>query len=276
MNARWDWEAARQTLPPGVVDGPLLVLSPHLDDAALSCSALIERDRPATILTAFDGEPDPPQAAAWDLLTGFSGSTDSMAARRQEDRAAFAGTPHDLAGLGLLDLQYCGARRSPTDRSRIETAIRAWIDRVEEGTVAAPAGAGRHHGSGRLRSWLETRVHGAGGGVVQHPDHVLVRDAAVVTALDSPSVGLLLYEELPYLWGAGAESELTAVLRGVERSCVPINVEIDREAKARRIGAYRSQVDHLAVGDSRVERASDLPETERYWYLPAARAPSSS
>ena len=55
----------RSTLPRGAAEGRLLILSPHLDDAALSCAALIERDRAADVLTVFDGEPDPPRAGAW-------------------------------------------------------------------------------------------------------------------------------------------------------------------------------------------------------------------
>ena len=40
--------------------GPLLLVSPHLDDAALSCAALLERDEPITVLDVFTlvHEPD--------------------------------------------------------------------------------------------------------------------------------------------------------------------------------------------------------------------------
>ena len=262
-------EPTSPVLPERALEGPLLILSPHLVDAVLSCAALIERELPADVLTIFDGEPDPPRAGDWDLLTGFDDSASSMAARRAEDRAAFAGTPHRREGLGLLDLQYCGPDRPASDALRIAAAIEAWIERVEGGTIAAPAGAGRRRG--RLRSRLEDRF-GARGGPVQHPDHVLVRDAALSAIAGRTAMDLLVYEELPYLAGAPAEAELKVALRGVERSSVPIVVEIDRESKALRIAAYRSQVPHLPLWGGRVDDASALPEAERYWHLPGESA----
>lgn len=265
--ARSPAPAARLALPELSLKGPLLVLSPHLDDAAFSCSALLERGQSAEILTVFDGEPEPPRAGEWDLKTGFTDSARSMAVRREENRAAFGDTPHILAGLGLLDLQYSGHDRPASDRRRIEDAIGEWIGRTRRGMIAAPAGAGRRRG--RLRTRLEDRF-GEYGGPLQHPDHLLVRDAALAVAGRSSTIDLLLYEELPYFTGGTAEPELDFALRSVERPCVPIAVEIDRESKAQRIGAYRSQVAHIFIGDAKFDEAEALPRAERYWHLPAS------
>ncbi|HKH30912.1 MAG TPA: hypothetical protein VKA45_07660 [Gaiellaceae bacterium] len=41
--------------------GALLLVSPHLDDVVLSCTALVERAEPIDIVTLFAGAPDPPR-----------------------------------------------------------------------------------------------------------------------------------------------------------------------------------------------------------------------
>ena len=270
-SVRGTQQPVRSSLPEPALEGPLLILSPHLDDAALSCSALIERGPAADVLTIFDGEPDPPRAGGWDRKTGFTDSASSMTVRRREDRAAFAGTPHRLAGLGLLDLQYAGHDRASSDGERIEIAVREWVEANRGGTVAAPIGAGRRRG--RLRTWLEDRF-GEHGATLQHPDRVLVRDIAVQTAAGSPAVDLLLYEEVPYGTNAGTKPEVAASAASAGRFFVPIEVEIDRESKARRISAYRSQMDHLFIGGNRLDEAAALPKVERYWHSTAVVAPS--
>ena len=67
--------------PGGVPSGPLLVLSPHFDDAALSCGALLARTEPLTVLDVFTRRPEPEQATEWDRRCGFRGSDEAMAAR---------------------------------------------------------------------------------------------------------------------------------------------------------------------------------------------------
>ena len=65
----------------GVPEGRVLIVSPHLDDAAFSCAALLDRPRPADVLTVFAGTPDPPRRTSWDKRTGFDDSDAAMTAR---------------------------------------------------------------------------------------------------------------------------------------------------------------------------------------------------
>ncbi|MGI9540089.1 MAG: hypothetical protein ACR2N6_08075, partial [Miltoncostaeaceae bacterium] len=90
----------------GLLTNPLLVVSPHPDDAALSCGALLDRELPVDIATVFTSAPTPPATTEWDRAAGFADSDEAVAARLAEERAAFADSPHRLHELGELDGQY--------------------------------------------------------------------------------------------------------------------------------------------------------------------------
>src|SRR5262249_41968225 len=91
------------TFPPG---GPLLLVSPHMDHAALSCHALLDREEPVDVLTVFAGRPDPPRQGDWDRACGFRDSSEATAARLEEERRALSGTAHRLSLLTLLESQH--------------------------------------------------------------------------------------------------------------------------------------------------------------------------
>lgn len=86
--------AAPSSLPvSGWPPGDVAVVSPHLDDAALSLgcaiAALARAGRKVTVVTPFAGDPDadgPPDA--WERRSGFASAEDSARARREEDRRA--------------------------------------------------------------------------------------------------------------------------------------------------------------------------------------------
>lgn len=251
-------------LPPPLDEQPLLLLSPHLDDAALSCAALIARERPIEVVTVFAGEPQPPRRSRWDRVTGFPDSTATMSARRAEDAAAFAGTPHVVRHLDLVAGEYLDGR-GPADAGAIGALVAAWLDEHPQGAVAVPAGAGSK--PGRLRSrWA--RATGRHRGPVRHPDHVFVRDAALAASFARSREGVVvLYEELPYAWGGAADAEVRRTSRRHELLATPVSVAVDTRAKAARIAAYRSQTPHMIDRGRRVDDAGDLPSVERYWIL---------
>ena len=70
----------------------VLVLSPHPDDAVLSCGQFLARHPGTTVVTVFCGipatYPDPPRR--WEQLAGFAPGDDVAALRREEDRRALA------------------------------------------------------------------------------------------------------------------------------------------------------------------------------------------
>jgi LmbE family N-acetylglucosaminyl deacetylase len=248
--------------PSQISDGPLMLLSPHADDAALSCAALLARPEPIDILTVFSGQPDPPRQGEWDRLTGFASSADSVPARLEEERAALAGTPHRLTLLDLLDLQYVGEPRPAVDARAIAEAIRSWLD-AAGGAVALPAGAGWR--PGRLRRMLERYWQGPFPSF--HPDHDFVRDAALSVAALRPEAPLLLYEELPYRFGGRADPEVKRLAAELGRTAELLVAQVDRAAKAARIAAYGRQVPHFMDDGTRLDDPASLPGEERYWRL---------
>jgi LmbE family N-acetylglucosaminyl deacetylase len=245
---------------PSIPPGPLLLVSPHLDDAVFSCEALVGRAEPLDVLTVFTGLPDPAQRGWWDLECGFEDSTEGMTARREEDAAAFAGTPHRRSYLDLLERQHA-PRGDPRARARVAEEVGRWIGAKPNGTVALPAGAGCP--TDRLARWLR-RLRRERCSPPQHPDHVLVRDAAL-SAPREETANVLLYEEIPYLLGHPADREVARVASG--RHIEPIAVEIDRTRKARRIAAYASQIPHISPAEGRLDEGRTLPAHERYWLL---------
>ena len=251
----------------------MLIVSPHLDDAALSCAALIARRQPVDVLTLFAGEPDPPRQGGWDRTIGFSDSAASMRARREEERAAFAATPHRLHLLELLEGQHLTGPRPAEDRGAIADAVVRWNGHSDHGVVAIPAGAGLI--PGRFRGWMR-KIVGATLGPTQHADHLFARDAVLDAFTSLAGVQVVLYEELPYSWGQRADDRVARLALRHGLAAERLAVRVDRRAKADRIAFYATQVPHLGVDGRRVDRPEDLPGDERYWLLTRQRGRSAS
>jgi LmbE family N-acetylglucosaminyl deacetylase len=110
-----------------------VVVSPHLDDAVLSCWHVLAGGDEVTVVNVFTGLPKPGTLGWWDRLTGAADSVERMRERCAEDAEALAlvGVPH--ANLGLLDGQY---RRN----GQPVAVVDALADHLRDaGTVYAPA-----------------------------------------------------------------------------------------------------------------------------------------
>jgi len=84
-----------------------VVLSPHLDDAVLSCWRALDRPELATVVNVFSGAP--PSGAPvgwWDRITGASDSAARMRERGAEDAEALTLAGARARDLRLLDHQY--------------------------------------------------------------------------------------------------------------------------------------------------------------------------
>ena len=255
------------TIPASAVNafppqGPVLVVSPHFDDAALSCSALLERGEPVHVLTIFSGAPEPPRQGWWDEHCGFASSAQSVPARRREDENALAAGGHRLHLLDLLEQQHFEGARAAADADRIAQAVRDWLAESGGGTVAVPAGAGW------APFWLPPRVAKKlrePRGPEPHHDHVFARDAVLAARLEDAS--LVLYEELPYMWGGSAARVARRSARAHGYRAELAVIPVDREAKARRLAAYTSQIPYISPPEGRLDSPAVLPPAERYWRL---------
>ncbi len=99
---------AAELLPAGT---RLLVLSPHLDDAAFSLGATIAGLARATVqvsvVTVFAGDPrSPAPAGEWDRRAGFRTEGEAARARREEDRRACRLIGAAPVWLDFADAQY--------------------------------------------------------------------------------------------------------------------------------------------------------------------------
>ncbi|MEA2315365.1 MAG: hypothetical protein QOI03_2057 [Solirubrobacteraceae bacterium] len=142
------------------------VLSPHLDDAVLSCWHLLSGTEDVSVVNVFAGVPRNPEASGWwDALTGAPDAATRVAERLDEDRRALAHAGREATNLQFVDAQY--RRRSPS-----RTALARAIEVRATGVVYAPAG------------------------VSGHPDHLLVRDCAL--ALRRRGTQVLLYADMPH------------------------------------------------------------------------------
>jgi LmbE family N-acetylglucosaminyl deacetylase len=252
-------------------DLPVLVVSPHLDDAMLSCAALFQRSRPAAVLTVFAGRPRPPVSGEWDRLCGFADSDEAAAVRRAEDRAAFAGLAVEPVYLPLIDAQYTrGAQRSEEERNVVREAVADWLTWHASAFVALPAGCGRTR-----RSWTQRMLGSvvrrtgrlkAPEGPAAHRDHVFVRDVCLGLLAEQARARALLYEEVPYGMGV---ADTAFVRRAVGRAWAPVEleVEVDVGEKTARLAAYATQLGQLTGGDPR----AGLSASERYWLLEPRR-----
>lgn len=149
--------------------GVVLFLSPHLDDAILSCPAHLQRCevRIATVFT----ESGPDAAALY-------------RARRAEDRKAASALGASVTHMGFLDAPFRSLRYGNFSgivfrRAREYSVTRGDVARAIEGLVA------------RFRPSRVVCPMAVG----NHVDHRLVRDAALLAVRPEE---LLFYEDRPY------------------------------------------------------------------------------
>lgn len=118
----------------------ILVISPHLDDAVLSCGDFLSVHPNAVVVTVFAGTPanadlNADLLTSWDAASGFSGAAEAMQTRRKEDLSALQmldAAPH---WLDFLDSQYL-ATPSIDDVAR---SLRTVLDEICPATVLYPA-----------------------------------------------------------------------------------------------------------------------------------------
>jgi LmbE family N-acetylglucosaminyl deacetylase len=248
-----------------------IYLSPHLDDAALSCGGAIARHSAAgarvlvvTICTAVppaDG-PFSPFAEATHELWGLPPDR-AMQGRLHEDSLAIAYLGADSMWVGMYDAIY----RRPNDYIDNATLfgtpapddpllpdLRAFIhalrERVPRATMYVPLGVGNH------------------------VDHQIAYAAARAGAGDA----LAFYEDFPYVAKAGAlDQRLSALNQAFVTSTLDIDSTLSRKIGA--VAIYASQISSLfedadGLRQQICDYAEQLrPDTgtygERLWLLDA-------
>jgi LmbE family N-acetylglucosaminyl deacetylase len=212
-----------------------LYLSPHLDDAALSCGGQIaqstRRGERVLIVTVMAG--DPPADAANDYIAGLHArwelGRDAAAQRRAEDLAACALLGADALHLDAPDCIYrldpaTGAPLYVSDADIFgeihpaETLLAARIAGLLAGLPAA------------------TQVY-APLTVGHHVDHLLVRAAAEQVW----GGALRYYEDYPYVQQPGKLEATLMDAPGWRATVIPLDADA-LDAKCAAIRAFRSQL----------------------------------
>lgn len=150
--------------------GPVLVVSPHLDDAVFSCGQLLAARPGSVVVTACTGVPSDDQPLTeWDAESGFASARAAVRARRDEDARAMDIVGASQMGLDLLDGQY---ELPPDHEHRLRRALHDAIAGHPTLPLFVPLG-------------------------IRHHDHQLVGRLARRIAR-SLALPVLAYEELPY------------------------------------------------------------------------------
>jgi LmbE family N-acetylglucosaminyl deacetylase len=232
-------------------DRPWLFLSPHLDDAVLSCGSLIQAQagrREVTVATIFTEAELPPHtrsARTFMRLASVEDAAALFAARRAEDRAVLGDLGVKDLHLGATDAIYrrrrqpgIGARplgrllpelvhRYPTYRFNI---VRGRISRGDRSLMAKLGGR-----VAELIEQTQAELIFCPLGVGRHVDHLVTR--ALGTAFPERVV---YYSDFPYNQSAGPDPEFVA-----EHRLEPWLWDDGITEKERWIRGYVTQADAL-------------------------------
>lgn len=222
----------------------LVVISPHLDDAVMSCGALMLAHAGATVVTLFAASPaeytNP--LNEHDVACGFRPGDDTMAVRREEDTRALGALGANSRWLDFAQNSHV-ARADPTavPEGAVDALVAAIAD-VEPTTVVAPLG-------------------------LLHPDHQACHATALAARETTSHVAWLWYSDLPYAY---IPTVLVARFRALQRSGLTPTPACPAVAhhfavKWAAFGAYATQLPPLDAQwrlRDRLERGG-----ESYWTL---------
>lgn len=211
-------------------------LSPHLDDAVLSCGGMIHRQvqtgERVVVVTVCAG--DPPSGLlsefAQGLHTRWKTPRDAVNARREEDLAALTLLSAEAIHLTVPDCIY---RTDPTTGRPLYVSEEALFRQL----LAADTALIRRTAtkvSSLLQGFRRPRLY-APLAVGQHVDHQLTRQAA-----EAAGSVYAYFEDYPY---AARETDLShhSLTRGFSPTVVPLT-HANLQAKVRAIAAYSSQI----------------------------------
>jgi LmbE family N-acetylglucosaminyl deacetylase len=218
---------------------PLIVVSPHLDDAVLGCGELIAHHPGAVVVTVFAGRP--PTGAPlppWDQAAGFCAGDDVIGARRSEDLAALRSLGARAVWLDFLDVQYGESPAVDAVAASLEHALRS----AEPRTVCIPLG-------------------------LFHSDHALVHTAAITLLPHHRGWRWVAYAEPMYRLVPHVLADRLASLRMAGVTAVALDGVPTSDRKRLAIACYTSQLRALATPGS--PGYDDAFAPERYWALTA-------
>jgi hypothetical protein len=240
-------------------EAPVLLLSPHWDDAIFDCWSLLTSDAELLVVNVFGGVPPPGPARRWDRICGGSDGAEMARRRIAEDAEALRRAERSAANLPLLDAEY----REPAPDPSLED-----LD-------AAVAAVARSASAVYAPACLGTNT-----------DHRLTRRYA--RGLLAQGIPVRLYADLPYCtihgWPAWVDGSEPDPHRHVDRFWDTFLVEVpeladlrdatvarlDRgqaKAKLDAMRDYRTQLSALDGGRAGVLTNPAIHGFEVFWEL---------
>lgn len=218
-----------------VVTVPWLVISPHFDDAVLSCGHLLAANPSSVVATVCGGivPEGVPASAGWDALD-WNSANEATIGRRAEDLAALSRLSARQVCCDVFDGPYRGA--SQGDLGPFVQAV-AWVlDLVDAASIAIPIGG-------------------------KHDDHTLTRQGAMIALLATGDTGVYFYADLPY-YTIDSPDQLAAELGAEPPEWIAVTPEMVSQ-KVSALECYPTQMRHLKI------TGVELPGAERrYRYQP--------
>lgn len=239
----------------------LLVLSPHMDDAALCAAGHIQLARNnnvrVVIVSVFAGFPPSGKlsALARDFHTDCGLSSDAVTVRRAEDAAAAAILDAEIVWLDFPDAIY-----------RVSSGVHAYASRealfgcpVDDGAICAEAV--RQIGC----SFPDVDELLIPLGVGGHVDHKLTRRIGEILLCSIGPRLVAWYEESLYVWQLGADAWRGVDTKGIVCRDVVLSSAF-WDCKCAAVESYRSQISMLGLDlhDPNSIMNSSL-RTERIW-----------
>ncbi|MCP2047928.1 UNVERIFIED_ORG: LmbE family N-acetylglucosaminyl deacetylase [Paenarthrobacter nicotinovorans] len=251
---------------------PWLFLSPHLDDAVLSCGALLEaqaNEREIIVATLFtEAQPSPHTRAARSFMRQCTipDAGELFEARQSEDRAVLEAMGVHSIHLGQVDALFRRRRKPPMvgssawDRLLPELTHRyptyrfdIAMGRIAKGDHAVIRSLGAAVAT--LLAETEAELLFCPAGVGKHVDHLITRQLGT-----SHRDKLVMYSDFPYDVGAGYDARFMNRL-GYE----PWSWDHGLSGKQRRIIQYATQVQALF-------RDGGIPRKPETYFVPGADA----
>ncbi len=222
----------------------IVIVSPHLDDAVLSCARLMVRHPGCTVVTVFAGNPPkyPDPMRVWDVQSGFAPGDDVMEARRKEDHAALTVLDATPVHLDFVEYTY-NEGDVPVRPEVIAPVLREALRSLAPSVVLAPFG-------------------------LANPDHDVVHRACMLARDDTTDVAWWCYEDNGYkhIPGMLAWRVSTLFRRNVWPTPVCPPVDGSNERKMAAVNCYSSQL--LALEDDwNIGAKLAAPAPEQYWRL---------
>jgi LmbE family N-acetylglucosaminyl deacetylase len=221
------------------MSAPLIVFSPHLDDAVMGCGRVLAAHPGSCVVTLFAGWPRPDAPlTSWDARCGFTSGNQAMRVRRREDAAALVALGAAPRWLGFREVQYGGSEPAAV----LARSLREILASHPESTVLLPLG-------------------------LNDSDHQRARDAVIAARRAGIRVrDWLLYEDALYRVHPGAVGaalrQLSAIGLVVARARLPA-ASVTRKLTA--LARYRSQL--IPLLEAHGVLFADVLRPERYWRI---------